>query len=113
MAANTKYTPAPQRDSFEEQQAAPQYSQAPPSYQAEPLLGTPRGEDDNVPDDFKVREIPASGVVCENSGGESEASSPLHRGNGSYTSTHPSRALPHHSHSYFLVHFPLTCHGLL
>ncbi|KXT11241.1 hypothetical protein AC579_6989 [Pseudocercospora musae] len=53
MAANTKYTPAPQRDSFEEQQAAPQYPQAPPSYQAEPLLGTPRGEDDNVPDDFK------------------------------------------------------------
>lgn len=51
MAANTKYTPAPQRDSFEEQ--APQYSQPPPSYQAEPLLGEARSEDDNVPDDFK------------------------------------------------------------
>lgn len=55
MAANTKYQAAPQRDSFDE----PSYSQAPPSYQAtEPssnaLLGEPRGEDDNVPDDFKV-----------------------------------------------------------
>ncbi|KAI4287153.1 MAG: hypothetical protein L6R35_003591 [Caloplaca aegaea] len=54
MAANTKYQAAPQRDSFDE----PNYSQAPPSYQAaEPssntLLGQPRGEDDNVPDDFK------------------------------------------------------------
>lgn len=55
MAANTKYQAAPQRDSFEESS----YTQAPPSYQAEPaqndnLLGGPRGEDDNVPDDFKV-----------------------------------------------------------
>lgn len=53
MAANTKYQPASQRDSFDE----PSYSQAPPSYQAEasdPMLGAPRGEDDNVPDDFKV-----------------------------------------------------------
>lgn len=53
MAANSKYQAAPQRDSFEE----PNYTQAPPSYQAEtssnPLLGQPRGEDDNVPDDFK------------------------------------------------------------
>ncbi|KAL8774440.1 MAG: hypothetical protein Q9209_000813 [Squamulea sp. 1 TL-2023] len=53
MAANTKYQAAPQRDSFEE----PNYTQAPPSYQAEAsrdtLLGQPRGEDDNVPDDFK------------------------------------------------------------
>ncbi|KAF6225560.1 hypothetical protein HO133_009560 [Letharia lupina] len=52
MAANTKYQPASQRDSFDE----PSYSQAPPSYQAEasdPMLGAPRGEDDNVPDDFK------------------------------------------------------------
>jgi len=49
MAANTKYTPAPTRDSFEE----PGYAQAPPSYQAEPAPGTPRAEDDNVPDDFK------------------------------------------------------------
>ena len=56
MSANTKYQPAPQRDSFEEGN----YSQAPPSYQAEghnndDLLGAPRSEDDNVPDDFKVR----------------------------------------------------------
>ena len=55
MAANTKYQQAPQRDSFEESN----YTQAPPSYQAEPssqnaLLGEPRSEDDNVPDDFKV-----------------------------------------------------------
>ncbi len=55
MAANTKYQPASQRDSFEESN----YTQAPPSYQAEAqgndgLLGAPRGEDDNVPDDFKV-----------------------------------------------------------
>jgi len=54
MAANTKYQPAPQRDSLDE----PNYTQAPPSYQAEGsshdnLLGAPRGEDDNVPDDFK------------------------------------------------------------
>ena len=53
--SNTKYQPAPQRDSFEEGN----YSQAPPSYQAEgssnaDLLGAPRSEDDNVPDDFKV-----------------------------------------------------------
>ncbi|KAI9729844.1 MAG: hypothetical protein M1834_006593 [Cirrosporium novae-zelandiae] len=53
MASNTKYQPAPQRDSFEEAH----YPQAPPSYQAESssadLLGAPRSEDDNVPDDFK------------------------------------------------------------
>jgi len=57
MAANTKYQPAPQRDSFEEGD----YSQAPPSYQdAQPSgrtnedeFGAPREEDDNLPDDFK------------------------------------------------------------
>ncbi|KAI4148260.1 MAG: hypothetical protein L6R39_002846 [Caloplaca ligustica] len=53
MAANTKYQAAPQRDSFDE----PNYTRAPPSYQAEAssntLLGQPRDEDDNVPDDFK------------------------------------------------------------
>jgi len=54
MAFNTKYQPAPQRDSFE----GSNYTQAPPSYQAESsshndLLGGPRGEDDNLPDDFK------------------------------------------------------------
>lgn len=55
MSSNTKYHQAPQRDSFEE----PNYTQAPPSYQAESsgrhdILGGPRSEDDNVPDDFKV-----------------------------------------------------------
>lgn len=63
MAANTRYTPAPQRDSLEE----PHYPQAPPSYQdaAEPssgLLGAPRSEGDNVPDDFKVFDIPWIGI---------------------------------------------------
>ncbi|KAL1970943.1 hypothetical protein VTN77DRAFT_2777 [Rasamsonia byssochlamydoides] len=47
MAANAKYQPAPQRDSFEE----PAYPQAPPSYEA--TAQGPRTEDDNVPDDFK------------------------------------------------------------
>ncbi|KAF2398090.1 hypothetical protein EJ06DRAFT_532455 [Trichodelitschia bisporula] len=60
MAASTKYQPAPQRDSFDE----PGYSQAPPSYQAESahaaLLGAPRTENDNLPDDFKF-----GGVVAE------------------------------------------------
>jgi hypothetical protein len=50
MADNTKYAPAPTRDSFEE----PGYSQAPPSYQAETAMPAPRSEGDNVPDDFKV-----------------------------------------------------------
>ncbi|RMZ78478.1 hypothetical protein DV737_g3910, partial [Chaetothyriales sp. CBS 132003] len=57
MASTPKYQPAPQRDSFEEQQ----YTQAPPSYAAGPAIsrevlgsyGTARQEDDNVPDDFK------------------------------------------------------------
>ncbi|GAB7359518.1 hypothetical protein MBLNU230_g6162t1 [Neophaeotheca triangularis] len=55
MAANSKYQPAPTRDSFEEQGNGGQgYSQPPPSYQAdEPVLGQARDEDDNVPDDFK------------------------------------------------------------
>lgn len=51
MAANTRYEPAPQRDSFEERP----YTQAPPSYEATAdAPGTPRSEDDNLPDDFKV-----------------------------------------------------------
>ncbi|MCJ1372134.1 hypothetical protein MMC20_003356 [Loxospora ochrophaea] len=54
MSANTSYHQAPQRDSFEDSN----YTQAPPSYQAaasndHDVLGSPRGEDDNVPDDFK------------------------------------------------------------
>jgi hypothetical protein len=50
MANNTRYQPVPARDSFEEPNS---YTQAPPSYQAEPLLNEARTEDDNVPDDFK------------------------------------------------------------
>ena len=56
MASNTKYQPAPQRDSIEEQN----YPVPPPSYQEDAsgeaalLSGAPRSEDDNVPDDFKV-----------------------------------------------------------
>ncbi|QIX00090.1 hypothetical protein AMS68_005607 [Peltaster fructicola] len=49
MAAQTKYQAAPTRDSFEDSS----YSQAPPSYQAEPVPGQSRSEDDNIPDDFK------------------------------------------------------------
>jgi hypothetical protein len=51
MAANTRYQPAPQRDSFEDEP----YTQAPPSYQATSTEPEPRTEDDNLPDDFKVR----------------------------------------------------------
>ncbi|PSN72593.1 transmembrane BAX inhibitor motif-containing protein 4 [Corynespora cassiicola Philippines] len=62
--AGPKYQNVPQRDSLDE--AAPSYSQAPPSYQQEDptqaalLQGVPRGEDDNLPDDFKF-----GGVVAE------------------------------------------------
>jgi hypothetical protein len=60
MAANTKYTPAAQRDSLDE---SSHYTQAPPSYEDQPssnqdqaaLLGGPRSSEDNIPDDFKVR----------------------------------------------------------
>lgn len=56
-----KYQNVPQRDSFEESSL----SQAPPTYQAEDpqqalLRGLPRGENDNLPDDFKF-----GGVVAE------------------------------------------------
>jgi hypothetical protein len=60
--AGPKYQDIPQRDSLDE----PQYSQAPPSYDAEAstqaalLSGVPRSEDDNLPDDFKF-----GGVVAE------------------------------------------------
>lgn len=60
--ANAKYQNVPQRDSLDESQ----YSQAPPSYDAEAstqaalLGGVPRSEDDNIPDDFKF-----GGVVAE------------------------------------------------
>ncbi|KAL4925166.1 Bax inhibitor-1 family protein [Aspergillus undulatus] len=58
MAANTRYEPAPQRDSFDDHQ----YTQAPPSYQAtaEPQ---PRSEDDNIPDDFKFGGMVAEGTL--------------------------------------------------
>ncbi|KAI1778890.1 inhibitor of apoptosis-promoting Bax1-domain-containing protein [Hypoxylon cercidicola] len=57
MAANAKYTPAPTQDPD-----AGTWSQAPPSYQAEPastssssadVFGAPRSSEDNIPDDFK------------------------------------------------------------
>ena len=69
MAANTKYQAAPQRDSFDEGD----YTQAPPSYQAQAasgpsnndnVFGSPRSEDDNIPDDFKVPE-PSDRSKCQ------------------------------------------------
>lgn len=71
--SNAKYTPAPTRDSLEEPER--QYTQAPPSYQDSPTAGpstdatgygTPRGEDDNVPDDFKVRLRPNFNIMTAN-----------------------------------------------
>ncbi|RJE18582.1 BAX inhibitor family protein [Aspergillus sclerotialis] len=60
MAANTRYEPAPQRDSFEDRQ----YTQPPPSYQATAEMpGTPRSEDDNLPDDFKFGGTVAEGTL--------------------------------------------------
>jgi protein lifeguard len=55
MAATAKY----QRVSAEDHDdVGSSYTQAPPSYQAESasqgLLGAPRTENDNLPDDFKV-----------------------------------------------------------
>jgi hypothetical protein len=58
MAATAKYTPVASRDSLDEPSS---YTTAPPSYQAdEGLLGAPRSEDDNLPDDFKF-----GGMVAE------------------------------------------------
>jgi len=66
MSSNTKYTPAPQRDSFDESR----YSQAPPSYepssssdQAALLGGAPRSSEDNVPDDFKFGGMVGEGSI--------------------------------------------------
>jgi protein lifeguard len=53
MAANAGYQPAPQRDSLEEPAS---FSHAPPTYEA--TAESPREEDDNVPDDFKVGLLP-------------------------------------------------------
>ncbi|KAG4434811.1 hypothetical protein IFR05_009714 [Cadophora sp. M221] len=60
MSGTTKYTAAPQRDSFDD---TANYSQAPPSYADQPsssstdqealLGGAPRSSEDNIPDDFK------------------------------------------------------------
>lgn len=58
MSGTAKYTPAPQEDP----DAHVDYTQAPPSYQAESsaaqdqerLSGAPRSSEDNIPDDFKV-----------------------------------------------------------
>jgi hypothetical protein len=61
MTSSTKYQPVPGRDSFDHPTSS--YTQEPPSYQAqanEGLLGAPRTEDDNVPDDFKF-----GGMVSE------------------------------------------------
>jgi hypothetical protein len=67
--SNAKYQPAPTRDSLDEPER--QYTQAPPSYQDNVTsgpsnnaagYGTPREEDDNVPDDFKVR-FPLSSAI--------------------------------------------------
>ncbi|KAK1758102.1 inhibitor of apoptosis-promoting Bax1-domain-containing protein [Echria macrotheca] len=58
MASTAKYTPAPQEDP----EAHLEYTQPPPSYQAESSAandqerlfgGAPRSSEDNVPDDFK------------------------------------------------------------
>jgi hypothetical protein len=63
MAANTRYSPAAQRDSLDD---TTHYSQAPPSYSDHQpsssdddaaLLGGPRDTGDNIPDDFKVCRI--------------------------------------------------------
>jgi hypothetical protein len=58
MAANSKYKPLATHEPVEE--AASSYTQAPPSYQEEGILGAARTEYDNMPDDFKF-----GGVVAE------------------------------------------------
>jgi len=58
MAANSKYTPVATSEPVEESSSA--YTQAPPSYQEQGILGAARTEYDNVPDDFKF-----GGVVAE------------------------------------------------
>jgi len=59
--STAKYQPVSGRDSLDEPTHS--YTQPPPSYQQEAnesLLGAPRTEDDNLPDDFKF-----GGVVAE------------------------------------------------
>ena len=66
MASTAKYTAAPTEDP----EAHLQYTQPPPSYQAESsastdqerlFSGAPRSSEDNVPDDFKVcAQLPAN-----------------------------------------------------
>lgn len=81
MAANTKYQPAPQRDSLDER-----YPQPPPSYEAT-ATGPPRTEYDNVPDDFKVgltsgsphrwRSLKANGMKLQFGGTVAEGTLPI------------------------------------
>lgn len=54
MAGNTRYerVPTQEQDAYHDDEPSG-YTQAPPSYQAEPAVGEARTEDDNVPDDFK------------------------------------------------------------
>jgi len=67
MASTAKYTPAPQVDPEDHSD----YTQAPPSYQAEAstatdeerLFGAPRESEDNVPDDFKVSDRCSSSAL--------------------------------------------------
>ena len=53
MAGNTRYERVPTQETYHDEPNEPGYTQAPPSYQAEPAIGEARTEDDNVPDDFK------------------------------------------------------------
>jgi len=59
MAANTRYQPVASNEPVEEA-ATSSYTQPPPSYQEEGILGAARTEYDNLPDDFKF-----GGVVAE------------------------------------------------
>ena len=64
MAANSKYTPVPSRDSLDDHPGS-SYTQPPPSYQQEGLLGASRTENDNIPDDFKVCERTLHGLSSD------------------------------------------------
>lgn len=64
MASSTKYQRAPTEDYHDDVQAG-DYTQAPPAYaegssardEQQGLFGAPRSSEDNIPDDFKVRNI--------------------------------------------------------
>ncbi|OAQ60031.1 transmembrane BAX inhibitor motif-containing protein [Pochonia chlamydosporia 170] len=56
MASNTKYQPAPQQDPDDYTQAPPAYAEGSSSRdEQQGLFGPPRSSEDNLPDDFKVR----------------------------------------------------------